>query len=350
MEIKIVPIDSIAFFVTDTNSIERVKVKSYSITSIGGKYEVETKDGKIITVESSELYEKSEDIKIVKFNDFFYLDPILESDGLNGRGFPWTKRTYTYFAIYKVKELQKINLINDNEVNLTANIIPFGIIESKFIKDLKIPITDIKKGSHFLEDNSLHLKTIIEFNKNINMLFKKITYKYINMNSTSCKLVNGGGFAFDPNSSEPKMEWIKYNLDIEEIILRSPELDIKNIFPNVTNFNSYRFDDNKIDKNEKYSLGIINDKKSKIKLITKDPTFIPKVINYKSINISCIFEKEKEFEILKGSKLLPTLIVWDIKFIDAKYGLEAINRLTEENQKASEIIKKLNKKKEKENG
>lgn len=308
------------FWLNNENTIERVTLKEYKLTINGGSYLVRTSKEEDVFISENELFDNKDDINPINLKDFFYIYPILDSDGLNGRRFPWSKQTYKYFSVYKVVGITDISIYT-NDITLYLNIIPFGIIESKELTDLNIPISKIRKDSYFMEDDIIHSKAVIGFNSNLNKLFKKITYSKVNRNETSCKLVNGGGFSFDPAEKCINMNRLKYNSLLDDYIINSG-IYTGNIFPSLYSCSGYYFDTINISNNKDYSIN----KNDNYKLITKVSSEKPKSINYKEMkNIEC--ELTKEFTINFNSKIIEDFDVWNITNINPSQTLNIVDSL-----------------------
>lgn len=308
------------FWLNNENTIERVTLKEYKLTINGGSYLVRTSKEEDVFISENELFDNKDDINPINLKDFFYIYPILDSDGLNGRGFPWSKQTYKYFSVYKVVGITDISIYTD-DITLYLNVIPFGIIESKELTNLNIPISKIRKGSAFLEDNSIHSEAIIGFNSNLNKLFKKITYSKVNRNKTSCKLVGGGGFSFDPTEKCIDMGRLKYNSLLDDYILNSG-IYTGNIFPSLHSYSGYNFDTINISNNKDYSIN----KKDNYKLITKVSSKKPKSISYKEMkNIECKLIKESTINF--NSKIIEDFDVWNITNINTNQTLNVVDSL-----------------------
>ena len=338
MKNNILKLGSTVFWLNSENKIERVLLKEYKLTLNGGEYLIErllsdkTQD---IFVSENELYENKDQIELINFKDFFVLQPIFESDGLNGRGFPWNKQTFTYFGIYKVLKINEMYLNDLNDYSMRADIIPFGVIKSRELINLNIPITKLKKDSAFILCEDTHLKTIYEFNKNISKLFNKITYNYVNMNTTSCILTGGGGYSFDPNYKKVFSECIKFNKDLEEFIINA---NLKNdeIFPVLYNFKNLSFDDVEIANDKLYSINKISNgyEIEKIMLVSKSDIVPTEIIKYNGIeDIKVILEKELEAKYY--SELIPDLTIYSIK-IHTECAFNIINNLVRKN---NELVK-----------
>lgn len=339
MENKILKLGSTVFWINNENKIERVVLKEYKLTLNGGEYLIERSslcENQEIFVSENELYENQNDIDLINFKDFFILEPIYESDGLNGRGFPWNKTSYTYFAIYKVVNITGISIYKDC-YNMGINVVPFGIITSKELTYLDIPITRLKKDSSFIECKETHLQTIHGFNKNIAKLFKKITYNSVDMNKTSCKLVGGGGYSFDPNEKTIQTSYFEYNKSFEEFIVNA-NLKTDKIFPKLYYYNDETFhhiiasDNGDYSINEYTKYGNIK----KVVLVTKIDDDIPETITYNGIqNLKVILEKHGDINEMHNSAVIPGLTIYNMKLV-TENALDIINSLNIKNEKLIE--------------
>lgn len=308
------------FWINNENTIERVTLKEYKLTINGGSYLVRTSKEEDVFISENELFDNKDDINPINLKDFFYIYPILDSDGLNGRGFPWSKQTYKYFSVYKVVGITDISIYT-NDITLYINIIPFGIIESKELTNLNIPISKIENGSYFMEDYNIHSKAVIGFNSNLTKLFKKITYSKVNRNKTSCELVDGGGFYFDPAEKCINTNRLKYNSLLDDYIINS-SICTGDIFPSLYSYSGYYFDKINISNNKDYSIN----KNDNYKLITKVSSEEPKSIDYKEMkNIEC--ELIKEFTINFNSKIIEDFDVWNITNINPNQTLNIVDAL-----------------------
>lgn len=333
---KIFTLGSDAFWLNNENTIERVTLKEYKLTINGGEYLATTSKEEDIFISEKELFDNKDDINPINLKDFFYIYPILDSDGLDGRGFPWSKQTYKYFSVYKVIGITDI-IIYNNDITLYLNIIPFGIIESKELTNLNIPISKIKEGSYFLEDDTIHSKSVIGFNSNLTKLFKKITYSKVDRNETSCKLVGGGGFSFDPAEKCINVDRLKYNSLLDNYIINSGIYN-GDVFPKLYSYSGYYFDKVNISDKCNYSIN----KNDNYKLITKVNSEKPKSIDYKEMkNIEC--ELTKEFTINFNSKIIEDFDVWNITNINTNQTLNIVDSLEKvmlENERLKQTIEK----------
>ena len=337
MRNDILKLGSMAFWINNENKIERVILKEYKLTLNGGEYLVERllNNSENIYISEKELYESEDKIELVNFKDFFVLTPILESNGLNGRNFPITKQTFTYFGVYKVINIESIYLYKDS-CDIEVNAVPFGLIKSKDLKDLNIPISKLQEDSPFLECKKTHVKTIYEFNKNILKLFKKITYNVVDRNTTSCGLIS----SFDPNSKKiSNIRIQEYDKTLEEFIINA-NLKTDKILPNLIRHKDIFLDHTSSAHEESYSLKYFYDKRKieKLMMIVKSTETTPDNITHNGIKDLKVTLK-KELDIKYDSKIISDISLYDVS-LNTDSALNAINDLINKNE---DLIKKIGK-------
>ena len=294
----IIELNTDVFWLSDENKIYKAKITGFSLDSNGGIYTIKLEDGGERQAYEEEVFKEEADIPEINFNNLFFLKPLLESNGLNGRGFPWSKEDYTYMIVSEIIRIDDFCPLDGDRKRFSIKIRNIGLISVSELKRNGIAPSKLKKDVPFFVDNIKHTKCVCDFNLKIGKLFKKITYNSINMNTTGCPLVGGGGFAYD---SACKDIYHDSFIFIDEFIHLIEKSKVQVTYPLQTVIKQHKA--LKIDnyllytENSKFYVAISNIDKA------------PKKIN--KFKVSLKFKEEIK---LINSDIVPTVLIYEVKF------------------------------------